>query len=197
MLVGSIPLTSPTWRGFQYMQNSSKILLCVHLDGKQDLAQRLLLAVCFSLVWHPRVCMLSHFSHVWLFTTSGTVAHQAPLSVGFFRQEYWSGLPCPPPGYLPNPGMKPVSLMSPALAGRFFTTSTTWKALASPPFPNNCLNLPIGTQGKSWGWMKVVSYNQRNRVPERPCAQKPHWALHDVTFHKTVGHNSTKFSVNL
>ena len=48
--------------------------------------------------------------------------------------------------------------------------------LASPPFPNNCLNLPIGTQGKSWGWMKVVSYNQRNRVPERPCAQKPHGA---------------------
>ena len=52
-----------------------------------------------------------------------TVAHQAPLSIGFFRQEYWSGLPFPSPGDLPDPGIKPVSLMSPALAGGFFTTS--------------------------------------------------------------------------
>ena len=53
--------------------------------------------------------------------TPWTVAHQAPLSMGFSRQEYWSGLPCPPPGDLPNPGIEPASLMSPALAGRFFT----------------------------------------------------------------------------
>ena len=45
--------------------------------------------------------------------TLWTVAHQAPLSVGFSRQEYWSGLPCPPPGDIPNPGMEPASLMSP------------------------------------------------------------------------------------
>ena len=57
-----------------------------------------------------------------------TAAHQAPLSMGFSRQEYWSGLPCFPPGDLPNPGIKPTSLMSPALAGRFFTTSATWEA---------------------------------------------------------------------
>ena len=44
------------------------------------------------------------------------------------RQEYWSELPCPPPGDLPNPGIKPVSLVSPALAGRFFTISATWEA---------------------------------------------------------------------
>ena len=44
---------------------------------------------------------------------------------GFSRKEYWSELPCPPPGYLPDPGIKPLSLMSPALAGRFFTTSAT------------------------------------------------------------------------
>jgi len=48
--------------------------------------------------------------------------------MGFSRQQYWSGLPCPPPGALPDPGIEPVSLMSPALAGRFFTTSTTWEA---------------------------------------------------------------------
>ena len=61
------------------------------------------------------VCMLSHFSCVRLFATLWTVAHQAPLSMGFSRQEYWSGLPCPPPGDLLNPGIKAVSLMSPAL----------------------------------------------------------------------------------
>ena len=58
--------------------------------------------------------MLSHFSHVLLFVTLWTVVGQVPLSVGFSRQEYWSGLPCPPPGDLPNPGIKLVSLTSPA-----------------------------------------------------------------------------------
>ena len=50
---------------------------------------------------------------------------QAPLSIGFSRQEYWSRLPCPPAGDLPNPGIKPVTLKSLAITGRFFTTSTT------------------------------------------------------------------------
>ena len=54
--------------------------------------------------------------------TSWTVAHQAPSSMGFSRQEYWGGLPCPPPEDLPDPGIEPPSLMSPALVGRFFTT---------------------------------------------------------------------------
>ena len=53
------------------------------------------------------------------------VAQQAPLSLGFSRQEYWSGLPCPPPGDLPDPGIEPKSLTFPALAGGSFTTSTT------------------------------------------------------------------------
>ena len=74
--------------------------------------------------------VLSHCSHVWLFATLWTIAHQAPLSMGFSRQEYWSGLSCSPPGDLPNPGIKPASLMSPALAGGFFTTSATWEAPA-------------------------------------------------------------------
>ena len=52
---------------------------------------------------------------VRLFATLWTVARQAPLFMGFSRQEYWSGLPCPPPGHLPNPGIKPVSPASPAL----------------------------------------------------------------------------------
>ena len=54
--------------------------------------------------------------------TLWTVAHQAPLSMGFFRQEYWSGLPFPTPGDLPDPGIQTVSLASPALAGGFFTS---------------------------------------------------------------------------
>ena len=73
--------------------------------------------------------LISPFSHVHLFVTPWTVALQAPLSIGFSRQEYWSGWPCPPLGDLPDPGIKPASLMPPALAGRFFTTSTTWEAL--------------------------------------------------------------------
>ena len=65
--------------------------------------------------------------------TPWTVACQAPLSMGLSRQEYWSGLPCPPPGDLPNPGTEPISLMSPALVGRLFTTSVTWEAVGSKP----------------------------------------------------------------
>ena len=61
--------------------------------------------------------------------TLPTVARQDPLSTGFSRQEYWGGLPFPSPGDLPNPGIEPMSLMSPELAGGFFTTSTTWEAL--------------------------------------------------------------------
>ena len=72
--------------------------------------------------------LLSHFSRVQLFVTLWNIAHQAPLSMGFSRQQHWSGLPCPPPGDLPDPGVKSMSLVSPALAGRFFTTSATWKA---------------------------------------------------------------------
>ena len=69
-----------------------------------------------------------HFSHVQVFATPGTIADQAPLSTGFSRQEYWSGSPCPPKWDLPNLGTKPASLMSPALAGGFFTTRATWEA---------------------------------------------------------------------
>ena len=86
------------------------------------------------------VCILGHFSCAPLFATLWTIACQAPLSVEFSRQEYWSGLPCPPPGDLLNPEIEPESLMSPALANGFFTTSTTWEAhtytcIYSPPNP--------------------------------------------------------------
>ena len=69
--------------------------------------------------------MLSRFTGVRLCVTLWTEAWQAPLSVGFSRQERWSGLPCPPPGDLPDLKIEPMSLTSPALVGRFFTTGTT------------------------------------------------------------------------
>ena len=62
-----------------------------------------------------RACVCCRFARVQLFTTSWTVAHQAPLSMGFSRQEYWSGLPCPPPGDLPDPEIEPGSPAAPAL----------------------------------------------------------------------------------
>ena len=68
------------------------------------------------------------------YVTLWTVAHQAPLSMEVSRKEYWSGLPFPSPGDLPDPGIRPASLMSPALAGIFFTSSTTQEALVSHIF---------------------------------------------------------------
>ena len=78
------------------------------------------------------VCVCTHaksLSCVQLFMTLWTVACQAPLSMGFSRQEYWSELPCSPPGDLPDPEREPTSLASPASAGKFFNTHATWEAL--------------------------------------------------------------------
>ena len=72
--------------------------------------------------------MPSHFNLVQLFATLRTFACQAPLFVGFSRQEYWSGLPNPPPANLPNPVTEPMSLTSLELAGGFFITGNTWEA---------------------------------------------------------------------
>ena len=76
-----------------------------------------------------RACGCQHvgaLSHVQLFVTPQMVACQAPLSMGFSRQEYWSGVPFPTQRDFPNPAMEPAPLMSPALAGGFFTNCTTW-----------------------------------------------------------------------
>ena len=67
-------------------------------------------------------------SCVQFFAVLWAAAHQASLSMGFSQQEYWSGLPFLPPGDLANPGTEPTSVMFPALAGQFFTTSATWDA---------------------------------------------------------------------
>ena len=72
------------------------------------------------------MCVLNCISCVQLFATLWMVARQAPLSMGFSRQEFWSRLPCPPPGDLPESGIEPASLTSPELTGEFFPTSATW-----------------------------------------------------------------------
>jgi len=83
--------------------------------------------LCVCVCVHIQSCLTLRPHGLW-----STMVHynpQALLSMEFSRQEYWSGLPFPPPGNLPDPGIKPTSLASPALAGRFFTSSTTWEAL--------------------------------------------------------------------
>ena len=77
-------------------------------------------------VWFDNFVCAQSLSVVQFYATLWTVACQVPLSMEFFRQEYWSGLPGPPPGDLPDPGIELGSLTSPSLPGRFFTTSTTW-----------------------------------------------------------------------
>ena len=98
-------------------------------------------------------------SHVWLFMTLWTVAHQASLSMGFSRQEYWSGFPCPPPGDLSDLGIEPVSLKSPALAGRPFITSATWEAPKQVLRPQKC-----------WG---VLCPSLQSSSGENNCAAWP------------------------
>ena len=93
--------------------------------GKVRPGYTIFLVICLC-----TMCMLSHFSHVWLCATPWTVAHQPPLSMGFFRQEYWNGWPCPPPGDLPDPGMEASSLASPALAESSLPLGATWEALS-------------------------------------------------------------------
>ena len=93
----------------------------VHLWSYYSLFNQLCVCVCVCVHTHVRA-----LSHVQLFVTSWTVAHYAPLSMGFPRQEYWSGLSFPPPEDFPDPGIKPTS---PARAGGFFTTEPPGKPI--------------------------------------------------------------------
>ena len=88
------------------------------------------------------LCTLHHFSRVQLLVTLWTAAHQAPLSMGFSRQEYWSGLPCPPPEDLPDPGIEPgspalqvVSVLCGSLGKLWFVLETLIKNQLSQVYP--------------------------------------------------------------
>ena len=98
---------------------------------------------CNPSLWQQPVCSLLLLiwfvlSHVRLFVPLWSVAHQAPLSMGYSRQEYWSGLPFPPLGYLPDPGMEPLSPMSPALQAD---------------------SLPVRLPGSSLAWFGLFIYS--------------------------------------
>ena len=82
--------------------------------------------VCSDISSFTSMCVYAQsLSHVQLFAVPWTVAHQAPVTMEGSRQVYWSGLPLPTPGHLPDPGIESVSLASPPFTGRFFTTSAT------------------------------------------------------------------------
>ena len=86
----------------------------VSLFGSIDLLSLVILEFLI-LNFSQHACVLSHFSYVWLFATLWTVAHHAPLSMGFCGQEHWSGFPCPPPGDLPDSGIKLTPSVAPVL----------------------------------------------------------------------------------
>ena len=107
------------------------------ISAQKCISHKKIIPFHFSYISFSHACVLSHFGHVQHFATPWTVALQASLSMGFSRQEYWSGLLCLPPGDLPDTGIELVSLRSPALASGFFTISATWEAPKHPP--------PLGT----------------------------------------------------
>ena len=106
--------------------------------------------------------VLSCFSCVRLFAALWTVALQAPLSVGFSRQEYWSGLPCPPPADLPDPGIKPASSVTPASQKDSFTTEPLGK-------PNKAHRKD---QKDSWISLKKANKQSQIRTGEKKTKGK-------------------------
>ena len=118
-----------TWTGMINCGTWTSLDFDVHGSSWNQSSSRTKGRLCLKIKseW-PSPYVISRLSRVWLFATLWTIAHQGLLSVVFSRQEYWSGLPFPPPGDLPDPGIEPSSLTSPALAGGFFTVRTTWEA---------------------------------------------------------------------
>ena len=104
-------------------------MICSGFSRLSCLCLSLSIYMCVSVCVHTHAKLLQSFQ---LCVTLWTVAHQATLSMGFSRQEYWNGLLCPPPGDLPHPGTEPASLMSPALAGGFSTPSATCLCVLIP-----------------------------------------------------------------
>ena len=102
---------------------SLAIIVIISLPGSSAVEQRV------------HACVLSHFSCVWQFATLWTIDQQSPLSVGFSKEEYWSGLPCPPPGDLPDPGVKPVCPETPALQVDSLLLSHLGKPKAKSTYP--------------------------------------------------------------
>ena len=107
-----------------------KNILYVSCDSFKNTVTMFIVYSHYSVLLNVAMCMmLTHFGHVQLFITLLTVAHQAPLSIAFSRQECWSGLPCPPLGHLPNPDIESVTLMSPTFSSVQFSSSVVSDSL--------------------------------------------------------------------
>ena len=117
-------LRSGTWKWstFLTLWDYSHVIFSFWISFTKMCSKQLLILYNFSKFGILFVCAQS-LSHVQLFATLRTIACQTPLSMRFSSQEYWSGVPFPPPGDLPKPGIKPTSPVGPALAGGFFTLS--------------------------------------------------------------------------
>ena len=125
--------------------------------------------------------LLSCFSHVRFFANPKDCCPPGPLSIGFSRQKYWNRLSFPSPGYLPDPGVKPMSLTSPALAGRFFTSSATWKAHTRWRSHNSwrwdCSTNRCGCSPPSWG---ILSWGSSNAGSGSSCYNTSSLWSHDL-----------------
>ena len=147
--------------------------------------------------------MLNHFSNVQRFVTPWTVACQAPLSIGFSSQEYWSGLSGPPPGDLPDPGMEPTPVFSPALAGRFFfffTTESPGKPYKELP-TMKCL-WPLPCQKIKTKFLKLVPRMTRIYLVESALMLSPYplghmlWSQFDSSLSDHLWSFSNLFSLS-
>ena len=131
-LMGPLPLSSQGLSQFETQLTWLSCDLGYFVDSRKFRVLKIPgVFLMFSMWWYLLRFLWEHvrsLSGVQLFATLWNVACQVPLSMGFSRQEYWQGWPFPSPGDLPNPGIKQLSLMFPALADRFFTTSTSWEA---------------------------------------------------------------------
>ena len=126
----TIPLSSLLWSQSFCLLVSSLVVSLISLYCFLFLLRLLSVwkTICCPSKYILCGCVLSRLSHVQLFVNLWNIAFQAPLSMGFSKQEYWSGLPCPFSGDLSNSGIEPTSIMSPALSGGFFNSNATWEA---------------------------------------------------------------------
>ena len=131
--------------------------------------------------WGTSVICVYMFSHIQFFATPWIVVHQAPLSMGFPRQEYWSRLPFPSPGDLPNPGTGPAFPVSPILAGEFFTTEPSRK-------PPGYLWLSVKSRVPETSYFQVCPLNAYSGMIENFHKEgwgPKNWCFQTVVLEKT------------
>ena len=141
----------------------------------------------------PETRCAKSLSSVQLFVTLWMVAHQVPLSVGFSRQEHWSGLSCPLPQDLPGPGIEPAPLISPALTGGLFTSKATWDELTkSNPGAQSLVSTPYTlTYPSGWvlGGNHFIKWTELESIKIPWLKHESYRALHYIShFFKCLNH---------